>query len=204
MVLVVVATPVRVDLARSALDDGRVGLGKSILEGGRAFEIVRARLRGATSFVFSVRLGLVVPVCDRDRVDPDFWFSDSFLEPSVTGGLEATLELGREEIVGGAFVTARLLGLSGMEVVCTGSLGFGGGISWVRGAGTIVILLGPILGRSTGTGMTPGCTRVTPPLRCGGWFMMRLGPGRAATSTRAWDIALILVDVVESALLVIL
>jgi hypothetical protein len=55
--LVVVTAPARVDLVRSALDDGRVNLGKSILEGGRALETVRARLCGGakgTSFAFSV------------------------------------------------------------------------------------------------------------------------------------------------------
>lgn len=55
--LVEVATPVRVDFVESALDGGRVGLGMSILEGGRAVDVVRARLLGGakdTSFVFSV------------------------------------------------------------------------------------------------------------------------------------------------------
>lgn len=199
----VVVTPVRVDLFGPALDGGRVGLGKSTLEGGRAFEVARVRLCDGTSFVFSVRLGLVALVWDRDRdrVDPGFGFSKSFFEPSVTeGGLEGPLE----ETGSGAFVATRLLGLSGTEVVCTGNLGLGGGTAWGRGAGSIVILLGPILGRSPGTGMIPGCTRVTPTLRCESWFMIRLGPGRAVTSTRVWDIVLILVDVVESALLVML
>ena len=92
--LVVVATPVRVDLPGSALDGGRVGLDKSILEGGRAFEIVRARLCGGTSFVFSARVGLVALACDVGRVDTGFGFSDSFLELSATeGGLEEALEL---------------------------------------------------------------------------------------------------------------
>lgn len=143
--------------------------------------------------------------CDRGRVDPGLAPSDSFLERSVTeGGLEETLELGWEEIVGGALVATRLLGLSGTEVVCTGGLSFGGGTSWGGGAGTIVILLGPILGRSPGTGITPGCTRVTPPLRCVGLLMTRLGPGLAVISTLVWDIVFSLVDVVESALLVML
>lgn len=50
-----VAVPVLVGLVESALDDGRVDLDKSILEGGRALEVVRLRLcDGAkdTSFVF--------------------------------------------------------------------------------------------------------------------------------------------------------
>ena len=198
------ATPVRDDLLESALDDGRICLGKSILEGGRAFEVVRARLCGGASLVASARLGLVVLVCDRDRVN-DLGFSNPFLELSATeGGLEGTLEFDWEEKVGGAFVAARLLGLSGTEFVCAGSLGFGGGISGGGGVGTIVILLGPILGRPPDTGMVSGCTRVTPTFLCDGWFLIRLGPGRAANSTRAWDIELIIVDVVESALLVIL
>lgn len=111
------------------------------------------------------------------------------------------MELDWEETIGGIFVSKRLFGLSG-----TGTLRFGGGISLGRGAGTIVILLGPVctLGTSLGTGMIPGWARVMPPLRGGGWFMTRLGPGRAATCTRAWDIVLVLVDVVESALVVTL
>ena len=40
-----------------------------------------------------------------------------------------------------------------------------------------------------------------PSLRGGGWCMMRPGPGCAATFARVWDIALILADVVESALI---
>jgi hypothetical protein len=113
------------------------------------------------------------------------------------------LEFDWEEAVGGIFVVIRLFGLSGTELVWVGALGFGGG---TRGAGTIVILLGPvcILGTSPGTGMTPGWTRATPPLRGGGWFMTRLGPGRLATCTLVWDMVLSLVDVVESALLVTL
>jgi len=63
--LVLVTAPVLVDLAKSALDGGRVGLNKSILEGGRvdldksileggrALEVVRARLCGGTSLAFS-------------------------------------------------------------------------------------------------------------------------------------------------------
>ena len=71
------------------------------------------------------------------------------------------------------------------------------------GVGTIVILLGPVCiwGTSPGTDVMPGWARVMPPLRGGGWFMTRLGPGRAATFNLVWDIALILVDVVESALM---
>lgn len=108
------------------------------------------------------------------------------------------MELGWEDNTCGTFVAARLFGLSGTRTV-----GFGGGISFGRGAGTIVILLGPVcvVGTSLGAGMIPGWIRATPPLRGGSWFMIRLGPGRAATCTRVWDIVLILVDVVESALI---
>jgi len=206
--LVVVAAPVRVDLAKSALDDGRVGLGKSILEGGRALDVARARPCGGAkdiSFVLSVRLDLVVLVWGWDRAGSGLGASASFLELSATeGGLEGTFELELEGTTGGIFVAARLLGLSGTELVLVGTLGFGGGTSLGRGAGTIVILLGPvcILGTPPCTGMIPGWTRVMPPPR--GWFTIRLGPGRAATCTRVWDIELILVDVVESALLVML
>lgn len=202
-----VTAPILFDLVNSALDDGRVDLGKSILEGGRALEVVRARLCGGakdTSFVFSVRLGLVVFVWDWDRVDAGFGTSNSFLELSVTeGGLGGTLEFGLEETTCGVFVATRLFGLSVTELVCTGIWGFGGGSSLGGGTGTIVILLGPVCiwGTSPGTGITPGWIRVMPPPRGGGWFMMRLGPGRAATFTRVWDIALILVDVIESALM---
>ena len=103
----------------------------------------------------------------------------------------------------GIFAATRLFGLSGTELVWAGALGCGGGIALGRGAGTIVILLGPacILGASPGTGVIPGWTRVTPPPRGGGWFITRLGPGRAATCARVWDIVLILVDAVESALI---
>lgn len=202
--MVFAPVPARIDLLESALDGGRIDLGKSILEGGRALEIARARLCGGTEdppFVLSVRVGFVVLAWDRDRVGASFGTPNSFLERSVTeGGLEGTLELDWEDTVGGNFVATRPFGLSGAEVACTGTLGFGGGISWRAGAGTIVILLGPvcILGTSPGTVTDPGCTRVTPPLLGADWLMTRLGPGRAVTSTRAWDIVLIFVDVVES------
>lgn len=210
MTPVVAAASVRVDLVKLALDGGRVDLAKSILEGGRALDVVRDLLcDGAddASFVFSVRL--VVLVRDWDRVDDGFGISDSFLEISVTeGGLDGTLEFGWEETVGRIFAVARLFGLSGTELVLAGTLGFGRGTSLGRGAGTIVILLGPVCTPGTGTlpctGMTPGWTRVMPPPRGGGWFTTRLGPGRAVSCTRVWDIVLILVDVVESALLVTL
>ena len=110
------------------------------------------------------------------------------------------MELGWEETIGGIFVATRLFGLSITELACTGTLGFGGGISFGGGAGTIVILLGPVCiwGTSAATGITPGWTRAILPLRGGGWFMTRLGPGRAATFTCVWDVVLILVDAVES------
>ena len=187
--LVVVAVPIRVDLAKSALDGGRMGLGKSILEGGRALDVVRARLCGGatdTSFVFSVRLGLIVLVRGWDRVGSGFGASGPFLELSATeGGLEGIFELEWEGTTGGTFTAARLFGLSGTELVLVGTLGFGGGTSLGRGAGTIVILLGPvcILGTPPCTGAIPGWIRVIPLSRGGGWFMMRLGPGRAATCT---------------------
>lgn len=197
------AAPVPVDLVEPAFDDGRVDLVKSILEGGRAFEVVRARLCDGTketSLVLSIWLGLVVLVWDWswDRVDAGFGTSNSFL---TGGGFKVTLKLGWEESTGGIFVATRFFGLSGTELACMGIFGIGGWISLGGGAGTIVILLGPVCILGTSTDTTPGCTRLMPPLRGGGWFMMRLGPGRAATCTRVWDIALILVDVVESALI---
>lgn len=172
--MVAVAVPVRVGLVKSALDDGRVNLGKSILDGGRALDVVRARPCGGakgTSFVLCVTLDLVVLVWGWDRVDSGFWPSDPFLELSATeGGIEGTFELEREGSTDGMFAAARLFGLSGTELVLVGTLGFGGGTSLGRGAGTIVILLGPvcILGTPPCTGMTTGWTRVMPPLRGGG------------------------------------
>ena len=190
MILVVATAPVRDGLLESALDCGRVDLDKSILEGGRALEVARIRFCGGATdapLVFSVRLGLTVLVWDRDRVNDGFEASDPFLDRSVTeGGLGGILELGCGRTVGATPVAARLLGLSGTEDVCTGAFGLGGGICWGSGAGTIVILLGPvcILGTSPGAGMVPGWTRTTAPLRGGGWFLIRLGPGRVAISTR--------------------
>lgn len=92
-----VAAPVRVNLVEPALDDGRVDLGKSILEGGRALDVVRARPCGGAkdaSFDFSVRLGPVALVWGWDRVGAGFGTSEPFLELSVTeGGLEGSFEL---------------------------------------------------------------------------------------------------------------
>lgn len=121
------------------------------------------------------------------------------------GGLGGTLELEREESTGGIFAAARLFGLSVTEFVCTGTLGFGGGTSFGGGAGTIVILLGPVCiwGTFPSTCVIPSWTREMPPF-CGCWFMIRLGPDRAATFIRVWDIVFTLVDVVERALLVTL
>ena len=107
---------------------------------------------------------------DRDLVDAGLGTSKSFLELSAAeGGLEGT-EPGWEETVGVVFVATRLFGLSGTELVWVGALGFGGGIAFGRGAGTIVILRGPacILGASPDRGVIPGWTRVTPLPRGGG------------------------------------
>ena len=101
----------------------------------------------------------MVLVWNLDRDDSGLGGSGSFLELSATeGGLEGTFELDWEGTTGGTFTAARLFGLSGAELVLEGNLGFGGGISLGRGAGTIVILLGPvcILGAPPCTGMTPG------------------------------------------------
>jgi hypothetical protein len=169
--LVAATAPVRDGLLESALDGGRVDLDKSILEGGRALEVARIRFCGGAADAPLVRLGLTILVWDRDRVDDGFEDSDSFLDRSATeGGLEGFLELGWKGMVDVTPVAARLLGLSGTEDVCTGTFGLGGGISWGGGAGTIVILLGPvcILGTSPGAGMVPGWTRAMPPFRGGG------------------------------------